>query len=139
VAEARRIHLKFDADARLAAAAGSVARFLADAAGLGDDATSQFQSAILVACRESCEHLSAEHGRLEVIFMRLPDRLEVVLACQGSAAPAVELDAIAGFAAQPGAKDTSVPSGVDRVQHETQRNAAITRLTKFLAPAAPAE
>jgi len=51
--ELKILHLQIDADARLAAAAGGVARYLADAAGIENHAVAQLQSAIVTACRET--------------------------------------------------------------------------------------
>src|ERR1700746_3109088 len=84
-----------DADARLAAAAGGVARFLADAAGLENDAGARLQAAVIEACLEAFEHLTATHPHLEVSFARFSDRLEVSLAHE-EAAPASSR--ITGFA-----------------------------------------
>ncbi len=139
MAEAKPIQLLLDADARLAAAAGGVARFLADAAGLESEALSRLQSATVSACHESFEHLTADSPKLEVTLTRLADRIEIALIHQGEAAPAVGLHAVAGFAAHAGGSATPVLNGVDRVQFETRGNSVITRLTKFIGPPAPPE
>ena len=127
------------ADPRLAAAVGGAARCLADAAGMENEALSHLQSAIVAACQEAFEHLTAEHPHLDVTLTRLPDRIEVALSHQGETSPAVGLDTIAGFAAQVG--DTSggpaVLGGVDRVQYEAQGGVAVTRLTKYIGQGAP--
>src|SRR5207247_8945619 len=65
-AELKSLHMCLDGDARLAAAAGGVARFFADAAGLETDAVVRLQSAVLDACNEAFKHLSAKHPHLEV-------------------------------------------------------------------------
>jgi hypothetical protein len=137
--EHKTFRLLLDADARLAAAAGGVVRYLADAAGLENDAIAQLQSAVIAACAEAFEHLTADHPRLEIAFTRLSDRMEVALAHRGEGSPAVGLDTIAGFAARIGGtgSHTSVFAGFDRVQYETRNGEAVTRLTKYLGPVAP--
>ena len=122
-----------DADARLAAAAGGVARFLADAAGLENSATAQLQSTVIAACTEAFEHLTRSHPHLDLQFSRFPDRIEVAISHHGDASPAVGLDAIAGFAkpASARASSSSAFAGVDRVQHEKHGAEVVTRLTKY--------
>jgi hypothetical protein len=142
-AEAKSVYLQMEADVRLAAAAGGAARYFADAAGLEGAALSDWQTAIVAACKEAFEHLSRERPRLDVTLSRLADRLEVALSLEGDEAPAVGLDTLAGFApgdsedgTQGGGK-SSVLGGVDRVQYETRDGVAITRLTKYIAPSTP--
>ena len=127
-----------DADARLAAAAGGVARFLGDAAGLEAGAVVRLQSAILDACNEAFTHLSAKHPHLEVTFARFFDRIEVSLSHQEDA-PAFDLPAITSFAANrtASAGNSETLAGVDRVQHETHGKEVVTRLTKYLRQVAP--
>jgi hypothetical protein len=128
--------LLLDSDARLVAAAGGVVRYLADIAGLENDTIARLQSAVIAACSEAFEHLTADHPRLEITFTRLPDRMEVALTHRGEGSPAVGLDTIAGFAAQIGGTESNsgVFSGFDRVQYETHDGEAVTRLTKYLTP-----
>jgi hypothetical protein len=135
----KTFRLLLDADPRLAAAAGGVARYLADAAGLDSDAVARLQSAVIAACSEAFEHLTAENPRLEITFARLPDRMEVALTHRGEGSPAVGLDTIAGFAARIGGSETQpgVFAGFDRVQYETQGGEAVTRLTKYFGQVAP--
>jgi len=132
--EPRSLHLQIDADARLAAAAGGVVRYLADVAGLENDAIARLQSAVIAACSEAFEHLTADHPQLEIIFTRFPDRIEVTLPHLGEDSPAVGLDTIAGFAAQVGGTGSIqvVFAGFDRVQYETGGGEAVTRLTKYI-------
>lgn len=127
-----------DADARLAAAVGGVARFLADAAGLETDAAARLQSAVIEACLEAFEHLAGKHPHLEIDFARFSDRLEVSISHE-SVGPAVGMHTITGFAANKLEKtpNSATPSGVDRVQHETHGNEIVTRLTKYLRQVAP--
>jgi hypothetical protein len=135
--ESKTIRMQIDADSRLAAAAGGVARYLADCAGLENPAVANLQSTIIAACEQAFQNLDAEHPHLEVSVTRFADRIEVALAHRGEFVPAVGLDTIAGFAAQLGAgsSGTSTWSGVDRVQYETQGGSAVTRLTKYLGSA----
>ena len=127
-----------DADARLAAAAGGVARFLADAAGLESDAVAKLQSAVIEACLEAFERLAGAHPHLEVDFARFSDRLEVSLSHE-DAGPAVGMHTITGFAAKKVETrgNSGTPAGVDRVQHETHGKEIVTRLTKYLGQVAP--
>jgi hypothetical protein len=142
-AEAKSVYLQMEADVRLAAAAGGAARYFADAAGLEGVALSDWQKAIVAACKEAFEHLSREHPRLDVTLSRLVDRLEVALSLEGDTAPAVGLDTLAGFAPEDSevhanrSGKSQVLGGVDRVQYETRDGVAITRLTKYIAPATP--
>ena len=134
--ELQSLLLLIEADARLAAAAGGVVRYLADAAGFQNDAIARLQSAVVAACLEAFEHLSADHPQLQITFTRFSDRMEVALSHLGEDSPAVGLDTIAGFAAQIGGTESNsgVFSGFDRVQYETHDGEAVTRLTKYLTP-----
>jgi len=136
--ELQSLLLLIEADARLAAAAGGVVRYLADAAGFQNDAIARLQSAVVAACLEAFEHLSADHPQLQITFTRFSDRMEVALSHLGEDSPAVGLDTIAGFAAQIGGTESNsgVFSGFDRVQYETHDGAAVTRLTKYIGQVA---
>jgi hypothetical protein len=141
--EAKSIRMLMEADARLAAAAGGAARYLADAAGLDGSALAEWQTAVVAACKEAFEHLTREHPRLDVSFTRLTDRLEVALSCEGNTSPAIGLDSLVGLAPQSGNTSATAPTrspvlgGVDRVQYETRDGVAVTRLTKYIAPTSP--
>lgn len=137
--EPKSICLHIDADARFAAAAGGVARYIADCAGLEDNAISQLQEAVIAACQEVFEYLTDDHPRLDVTFTRHSDRIEVALSHEGETSPAVGLDTIAGFVAQGGGVSggSAVLGRVDRVQYETQGGVAVTRLTKYIRQGAP--
>jgi hypothetical protein len=137
--EPKSFHLQIDADARLAAAVGGAARYLADLAGLKEDATAQLQSSIVAACREAFDHLTGDHPHLAVTLTSFADRIEVALAHQGEALPAVGLDSIAGLAAQLGGSVASPGAftGVDRVQYETHGEETVTRLTKYIGQVRP--
>ena len=132
-AEPKNLHLCIDADVRLAAAAGGVARFLAEAAGLEGDAVARLQSAVIAACLEAFDHLAGKHPHLEIDFARFCDRLEVSLSHE-EAGPSVGMHTITGYAGKkldhPG--DSGTPEGVDSVQHETHGKEIVTRLTKYL-------
>jgi len=118
--------MQLDADPRLCAAAGGAGRYFADAAGLANSAVSGLQSAIIKVCNRELERIGDSAQRLHVTLIRTPDRIEVVMrrrAKDGSA------------------KDSEEPgtiTGVDRVQHETQAEMAITRLTKYVGEEASA-
>jgi hypothetical protein len=130
--------MQIDADARLAAGAGGVIRFIADAAGLEGSAVTQLQTTVIAACTETFEHMSRKHPHLGIDFTRFADRIEIALAHEGEdAAPAIGLDTIAGFSPQanPGSHESGAFAGVDRVQYETHGKEAVTRLTKYLGNA----
>src|SRR5579871_1405496 len=120
--EPRTIKVQLDADPRFAAAVGGVARYMADAAGMENDAIAQLQAAVVTACNDAFKVLTPAHPHLTAMISKLPDRLEVVLSCE--------------CISQPGQASESL-GGVDRVQHETQGNIGITRLTKFINQGAP--
>src|ERR1700687_598031 len=125
-----RVVLNLDADARLAAAAGGVARYFADAAGVEEEPCRELQMAVVAACKESFQNLKDGSAKLVVVLERLADRIEGSLTHSGDAAPAVGLHAVAGFSGA----DTSgkqVFPGLDRMQFETMGSSTTTRLTKF--------
>ena len=132
-AESKSIELRIDPDVRLAAAAGGIARFLADAAGLSNEESTDLQKSIVAACEEAFDHLAGDRPYLTVSLTRYPDRIEVAVAHKGEASPAVGLDQIAGFADQLGS--SSALGGVDRIQFEAREGLAVTRLTKYLGHA----
>jgi len=136
--EPKNLHMCIDADARLAAAAGGAARFLADAAGLEGEAVARLQSAVIEACLEAFEHLAGNHPHLEIDFARFSDRLEVSLSYEDTG-PAIGMHTITGFASKQvdGAENSGALAGVDRVQHETHGKEIVTRLTKYLGQVAP--
>src|ERR1700746_3032424 len=137
--EPKTFRLHIDGDARLAAAAGGVARYLADAAGFEREAATRLQSAVIAACSEAFEHLSTAHPQLEVTFTCFSDRMEVALSHLGEDSPAIGLDSIAGFASPIGAAGSmrAVFAGFDRVQYETHDGEGVTRLTKYLGQVSP--
>ena len=139
VTEPQILRLLIDADARLAAAAGGAAHYLADAAGLDPDVSAQLQSSVTSVCVECFDQLKGPETRIEVSLTRFCDRLEVALSTGGGSAPVLGLDAIAGFAIQASSKrgTSSVLAGVDRVQYETRDGGTVTRLTKYLGQLAP--
>jgi len=137
--EAKSLRLSIDADARLAAAAGGVVRYLADAAGLENGAIARLQSAVIAACSEAFERQTADHPQLQITFTRFSDRMEVALSHLGEDSPAVGLGTIAGSAAQAGGTGSNpgVFAAFDRVQYETHDGETVTRLTKYIGQGAP--
>jgi hypothetical protein len=129
VSELKVISLQIDADARLAAAAGGAARYLADNAGLEDPGPSQLQAAVIGACKEAFEYLNQEHPHLTVKLSRHSDRIEVELSREGDASAA-------GNKSQARDEDSKL-SGIDRVQHETRGSIVVTRLTKYISQSIP--
>lgn len=126
-AETQKIALQLDADRRLCAAAGGVGRYFADAAGLANSAVSGLQSAIVAVCNREVERLGDSAQRLDVTVIRTPDRIEVVM-----------LRRVADGSGTDSGEQQGTLTGVDRVQHETRAEMAITRLTKYLGEQATA-
>jgi len=118
--------MQLDADRRLCAAAGGAGRYFADAAGLANSAVSGLQSAIIAVCNREVEQIGDSAQRLEVTVIRTPDRIEVVMIRR----------ATDGSGKHPG--EQGIITGVDRVQHETQAEMTITRLTKYVGEQASA-
>jgi hypothetical protein len=135
--ELQSFRVQIDADARLAAAVGGVARFLGDTARLEETATAQLQSSVVAACIEVFQYLTGMHPHLRVTLARFSDRIEVALSHHGDASPALGLDSIAGLASQAGGRKGGANPfvGVDRVQFETHGGEAVTRLTKYIGKA----
>ena len=106
-----------DPDERLAAAAGGVARFLGDQAGLANELTLELQSSALSACR-LCFGLHHSGTPFDVAFHRFSDRIEMELFLPLEEAPADK-----GRFAWP---------GVDEVHYETRGAFAVLRLAKSL-------
>jgi hypothetical protein len=136
--EPQTFRLLLDADARLAAAAGGVVRYLANVAGFENDAVARLQSAVMEACAQAFEQLTADHPRLEITFTRLSDRMEVALAPGRDGLPVRGRDTAAFV---PGTGGTESPrrafAGFDRTQYGTQNGEAVTRLTKYIGHIAP--
>jgi anti-sigma regulatory factor (Ser/Thr protein kinase) len=107
--------LQFSADPRLAAAAGGVARYFADAAGMESDAVAKLQAATLAACELAYAHDPHTETLVSVEVTRFTDRIEVTVAHPGNAPD--HLPAL---------------SGVDRIDNVTRGGNAVTRLTKFI-------
>jgi len=131
-AEPKTLHMLLDADARLAAAAGGVALFLSDGAGLANGALLRLQSAVIEACKDAFTHLSGNHPHLEITFARFVDRLEVSLSHQNEIGSHAGAPASEHSSGPKGDKsDSTALPGVDCVQHETHGNESVTRLTKY--------
>jgi hypothetical protein len=113
-----------DADPRLAAGAGGAVRYLAESAGLEGGAAKQFQTAAVTVCEEAFSSLNPQHPQLDVYLTLFEDRIEVALAQEGDAGPALSMQELLK-------NSTQAMKGVDRVQFEQKRGAFVTRLTKF--------
>ncbi len=118
-AETQKIAIRLDADARLVAAAGGVARYFADAAGLAGEAVSDLQTATIRVCNWEIEQLKSESA-LEVTLTRSPDRIEV----------AVSRAATSGAASEE--QEPKTIAGVDQVESDLRGDKKVTRLTKFV-------
>jgi len=106
-----------DADVRLAAAAGGVARYFADNAGLANEAILNLQESVMLACKH-CFHCHSSATSCEVTLLRYEDRLEIDLSLPGKESPE-------------GNEKPALP-GVDEVHCEFLGNSARMRLIKFL-------
>jgi hypothetical protein len=139
VTELKSFRVQIDADARLAAAIGGAARFLAEAAGMENGKAMQLQSSVVAACVEIFHSLTAEYPHLQVKLTGFANRIEVALSHHGDASPAVGLDSIAGLAARPGGGEARANPfvGVDRIQYETHGGESVTRLTKYIGRIPP--
>ena len=137
--ELKSFQMEIDSDSRLAAAAGGVVRYLADVAGLENCAITRLQSAVIAACAEAFDHLTADHRQLRITFTSFSDRIEVALSHLREDSPAVGLDTIAGLAAQAGGARSNqvIFAGFDLVQYETRGGEAVTRLTKYISRIIP--
>jgi hypothetical protein len=133
-AEPKNLHVLMDADARLAAAAGGAARFLADEAGLETEAGARLQSSVVAACKEAFRHLAPAHPHLEITFARFSDRLEISISHEGEAAVAGTRSA---SPKEQSKSNSDELRGVDRVQYEKHGKEMVTRLTKYLGKVAP--
>jgi hypothetical protein len=111
------ILLQMDADVRLAAAAGGVARYFADNAGLANEAILNLQESIMLACKH-CFDCHSSATSCEVTLLRYEDRLEIDLSVPGKESPE-------------GNEKPALP-GVDEVHCEFLGNSARMRLIKFL-------
>jgi hypothetical protein len=119
-AETQKIAMQLDADTRFCAAAGGAGRYFADAAGLSNSAVSGLQSAIVAVCSRELERIGDSRQRLDVTVTRTPDRIEVVMRRRATDGSGKDLE------------EQGMITGVDQVQHETQAEMAITRLTKYV-------
>jgi|SRR5579862_8497098 len=120
--ESKTIKVLLDADPRFAAAIGGAARYLADSAGMENDAIAQLQAAVISACNDAFKLLTPAHPHLTATISKLPDRLEVEFACECGSNPEQSQESL---------------GGIDRIQHETKGNIVVTRLTKFINQGAP--
>jgi hypothetical protein len=111
------ILLQMDADVRLAAAAGGVARYFADNAGLANEAILNLQESVMLACKH-CFHCHSSANSCEITLLRYEDRLEIDLA-------------VPGKETSEGQQELMLP-GVDEVHCEFLGKSARMRLIKFL-------
>ena len=111
------ILIQMDADVRLAAAAGGVARYFADSAGLANEAILNLQESVMLACKH-CFHCHSSASSCEITLLRYEDRLEIDVAVPGTETPE-------------GKQELMLP-GVDEVHCEFLENSARMRLIKFL-------
>jgi hypothetical protein len=112
-----------DPDERLVAAVGGAARYMADAAGLGNETILQFEASVVSACKHCFDCHSSETA-CGITLRRSLDRLEVEVALPGTEPPEEEKPSWAG---------------IDEVACELRDHVAVLRLTKFVAPNPPAD
>jgi hypothetical protein len=113
----QKIHLQMDADLRLAAAAGGVARYFADNAGMENEAILNLQAAVMSACKH-CFRCHSSAASCEIDLLRFEDRLEIDLSFPGKESPE--------------GNEKPVLPGVDEVHHDFLENSARLRLVKYL-------
>ena len=118
--------MQIDDDVRLAAAAGGAARYFADAAGLGQEAVSHLQAAVIAACQEAFHDLGSAHANLDVTLTWRADRIEVAMSHKEAKPSSADRNT-----RETGASAEAL-EGVDEVQHETHDGVVVTRLTKFI-------
>ena len=118
-----QISVQVDPDDRLVAAVGGVARYLADAAGLGNGTILQFQAAVVSACKH-CFRCYAMAAHCEITLRRSLDRLEVEVTLPET---------------EPSPNENPAWEGFDEVHRESRERASILRLTKFVSPNPPAD
>jgi hypothetical protein len=106
-----------DADVRLAAAAGGVARYFADNAGLPNEAILEFQQSVMQACKH-CFHCHTSASSCDITLLRYEDRLEIDLDVPGTERPQDK-------------QELKFP-GVDEVHCDFLEKSARMRLIKFL-------
>ncbi|MDP9340135.1 MAG: hypothetical protein M3P45_14840 [Acidobacteriota bacterium] len=125
--ETQKIAMRMDADARLVAAAGGVARYFADAAGLAGASVSDLQSAIITVCKQEIGELEKSEQELEVTLTRMPDRIEVAVSRPAQALANAE-------------KETpKTIAGVDQIEREIRADRKVTRLTKYVSASASSD
>jgi hypothetical protein len=125
-AETQKIAMQLDADTRLCAAAGGVGRYFGDAAGLANSAVCGLQAAIVAMCNREVERIGDSVQRLDITLTRTADRIEVVMKRRARSGSSKD------------SEEQGTVTGVDRVQHETHADMAITRLTKYVGEQAAA-
>ncbi|MGB7844133.1 MAG: hypothetical protein WBL63_00835 [Candidatus Acidiferrum sp.] len=118
-----QISVRMDPDERLVAAVGGAARYLADAAGLGNEMIVQFQASVVSACNH-CFHCHPSGTPCGITLRRSSDRLELEVDLPGT---------------EPQANEMPSWAGIDEVHRETRDHAAVLRLTKFVSPNPPAD
>jgi hypothetical protein len=82
--EPKPIEVRFDADPRFAAAAGGATRYLAEASGMSEDVSREFQEETVRACLKAFE--SRNISKHVVEFLRYEDRVEVIIDSNAGAA-----------------------------------------------------
>jgi hypothetical protein len=112
-----------DPDERLVAAVGGAARYLADAAGLGNAMILQFQASVVAACKH-CFQCHSSGEPCGIVLRRSLDRLEVEVALSETGQPTGE---------------TPSWEGIDEVHSEVREHTAVLHLTKFVSPNPPAD
>ena len=106
--------LRFSPDERLAAAAGGVVRYFADAAEMPGEAVAQLQAATLTACVAAFSKIPSHDAQLLVEVSRFADRIEVAITRVGVAPEKI------------------TTPGFDRLEQESHNGATTFRLTKML-------
>lgn len=131
-ADPKSFQVQIDSDARLAAAAGGVARYVSESAGLESRESSEFQKAVVAACVEAFKLLGGTRPHVTATTTRFPDRIEVSLTYQPASPATTDSAGSAGTGKPP---SNLALKGVDQLQREVREGSATTRLTKYLRTA----
>jgi len=83
--DAKKLKVQLDADPRFAAGVGGAVRYLADASGMSEEVSKEFQQAVVEACLKAFQSSPTKSHLVE--FLRAEDRIEVVVNSDAGSAP----------------------------------------------------
>jgi hypothetical protein len=129
VSTPKTVHIDFDPDERFAAAAGGVARYLADEAGLNAAAVSELHAAVVEACRELFDS-NRGLARLRASFCRFGDRIEISVLQPGRSWLSSEPPSSEPQSSEPLGR---LFPGVERVEYNNDSGESVILLTRHLS------